>query len=107
LQDIPRYFQSLQNAAHTLESGSSVPLGISENISKIVSPEAVESALRSTIENLKNIGLFIIKICIALILSFVFIHDRKKIGKFLTSMKRGSFGFIYDEYEIIFEKISR
>ncbi len=56
--------------------------------------------------NVKNVWLVIIEFIIAMILSYVFIIDRKKIKAYLLDMKRWNFAFLYNEYEIVFTKIS-
>lgn len=56
--------------------------------------------------NIKTVWLLIIEFIIALILSFVFIVDRKKIKAYLEELKKGSYAFLYNEYAIFFGKIS-
>jgi len=56
--------------------------------------------------NIKTAWLLIIEFIISLILSFVFIIDRKKIKEYLEELKKGNFAFLYNEYAIFFGKIS-
>jgi predicted PurR-regulated permease PerM len=56
--------------------------------------------------NIKNVWLAMIEFILSLILSYVFIVDRKKIMEYLKEMKKWNFAFLYNEYEIIFTKIS-
>jgi predicted PurR-regulated permease PerM len=42
-----------------------------------------------------------------LILSFVFLLDRKKLKKYLSTIKKSNFSFLYNEYKVIFDKIIR
>ena len=47
----------------------------------------------------------ILKIILALILSFIFIIDRKKLWIYLFKVKESNFWFLYTEYEILLEKV--
>ncbi len=58
-------------------------------------------------DNLKKAGWVILQLVLALILSYVFITDRKKLGKYLEWIKKSNFRFLYEEYSVILEKISR
>lgn len=92
-------------------SGSEPPfkmdLGINNAIAKILNPSTIESIVRDSIENLKNVGIFLTKLIIAMILSYVFLIDREKISSYLSDLKRGNFAFLYEEYQIIFGKIGK
>ena len=46
-----------------------------------------------------------IYIIFSLVLSYVFILDRKRLQKYLYGIKKSSYSFLYKEYKIIFEKI--
>ena len=78
---------------------------IAENIDKF------EKALKSK-DRLSWIGKFlkstlsgIWKVFLALILSFIFIIDMKKTSKYLYKIKESNFSFIYEEYQILMDKI--
>jgi predicted PurR-regulated permease PerM len=58
------------------------------------------------IANIKSAWLIMIEFVIALILSFVFIIDRIKIQEYLKEVKKWNFAFLYNEYAVIFGKIS-
>ena len=47
----------------------------------------------------------ILKIILALVLSFIFIVDRKKLWMYLWKVKESNFWFLYIEYEILLEKV--
>ena len=46
----------------------------------------------------------ILKIILALILSFIFILDRKHLSKYLFKIKDSNFGFLYTEYDLLLDK---
>jgi predicted PurR-regulated permease PerM len=74
-------------AASTLQSQVNFDLGIDEALSSLASKDNIETTLRGIFENIKNAGIFLLKITIALILSYVFIIDRQKIEHFMDSIK--------------------
>jgi predicted PurR-regulated permease PerM len=47
----------------------------------------------------------LLNIISALILSFIFIVDRKKMSAYLFKIKESNFWFLYSEYKILFDKI--
>ncbi len=58
-------------------------------------------------EQLKSAWSIVFQFIFALILSFVFLIDRKKLRKYLSWIKKSNFSFLHDEYKIIFDKIIR
>ena len=61
----------------------------------------------SIFEKLKSAWSIILKFIFSLILSFIFLLDRKKLKKYLGWIKKSNFSFLHDEYKIIFDKIIR
>jgi len=45
------------------------------------------------------------KIALALMLSFIFIIDRKKVWTYLYKIKESNFSFMYSEYELLIDKV--
>lgn len=64
-----------------------------------------EAIGKSIINNLSTLGGNILKIILAITLSFIFIVDRKKLGKYLYRVRESNFGFLYNEYNLILEKV--
>lgn len=54
---------------------------------------------------LKWFSIVFFKVILALILSFIFLLDREKLGTYLLNIKKSNFSFIYKEYKIIFDKV--
>jgi len=61
----------------------------------------------SIFEKLKSAWSIILKFIFSLILSLIFLLDRKKLKKYLWWIKKSNFSFLHDEYKIIFDKIIR
>ena len=57
--------------------------------------------------NIKSAGAILLQFVFALILSFVFLLDRKKLKNYLSRVKKSNFSFLHYEYKIIFDKIIR
>lgn len=61
---------------------------------------------RSVLDYLRDTSGILFKFFIGIILSYIFVIDRKSVAAFLSSMKSGSFGFIYRECAYIGEKLT-
>lgn len=107
IHDAPVITNQLRETIAHLEDSVNMDLGINKALNSIFNPASVEEMVRGTFENIKNIGIFLTKFFIALILSYVFLIDRRKIADYLESMKGGNFSFLYEEYRIIFGKITK
>ncbi|MFZ4461831.1 MAG: AI-2E family transporter [Patescibacteria group bacterium] len=79
IKEGPQMMGRLQSAADSLQGSVSFDLGLDEVFTSVVNKAAVESTLTNVFENVKNIGIFLFKVLIALILSYVFIIDRERI----------------------------
>lgn len=97
----------MQTAINNLESSVNIDLGINRAISSILNPGSVQEIVKGLFENIKNIGIFLTKFIIAMILSYVFLIDREKINSYLEDIKHGNFAFLYEEYKIIFGKVAK
>lgn len=82
-------------------------LGINKALNNIFNPASIQEIVKGTFENIKNIGIFLTKFLIALILSYVFLIDKQRISDYLQAMKGGNFSFLYEEYHVIFGKITK
>jgi predicted PurR-regulated permease PerM len=107
IHDAPVITNQIRDAIASLEKTVNMDLGINKALDNIFNPEGVQEIVKGTFENIKNIGIFLTKFFIALILSYVFLIDRRKIGNYLETMKGGNFSFLYEEYRIIFGKITK
>jgi predicted PurR-regulated permease PerM len=70
-----------------------------------MSSDNLESIGQKAISYITNAGIIFTKFLIALVLSYLFIIDRKKIEKFLAQLKNGNFRFLYDEWSVIARKL--
>jgi predicted PurR-regulated permease PerM len=103
----PQITFQLQSASDSLQSQVSFDLGLDEAFNTLVSKTNIETTARTIFENLKEAGVFLVKILIALILSYIFLIDKKKIQSFFGSVKQGNFSFIYEQFSLFFEKITK
>ena len=107
IKDAPVITSQVQDAIKNLEKTINVDLGINKAINNILNPNSVQELVKGAFENIKNIGIFLTKFIIAMILSYVFLIDRSKISAYLEDIKQGNFAFLYEEYAIIFGKIAK
>ncbi|PZM83916.1 hypothetical protein DLH72_03050 [Candidatus Gracilibacteria bacterium] len=56
-------------------------------------------------ERLRVFSIIFFKVMLSLFLSFIFLLDREKMGKYLGNIKKSNFSFLYIEYKIIFDKV--
>ena len=91
LSDINKNYSEID---HTLKTAFS-----SENLNYEV--------ILKIFEKIKSAWALIMQFIFALILSFVFLLDRKKLKRYLAWIKSSNFSFLYEEYKIIFDKIIR
>ncbi len=107
INDAPKIANQIQDAISHVENNINMNLGINKALDNIFNPEYVQEIVKSLFENIKNISIFLTKFLIAIILSYVFLIDKGKIGDYLETMKHGNFSFLYEEYRIIFKKITK
>lgn len=88
-----------------IEQAAAVNLGLQETAKEIFSPANFRSIGQFALNNITSGGLILLKFLIGLILSYIFIMERKKIESFLRKMRDGNFAFFYEEYAIIARKI--
>ena len=79
---------------------------IIENMDTIMQEKNI-SIIYNIIDRVKGIGFFLLKGVLAVILSYLFIMDRRKLRKYLETVKLWSFHFLYMEYEMILKKIAK
>lgn len=63
--------------------------------------------LINVLDKVKSAWVVLFQFIFALVLSFVFLMDRKKLKRYLFWIKKSNFSFLHDEYKIIFDKIIR
>jgi predicted PurR-regulated permease PerM len=105
LKESPRIASQGQDFIMKLEESTSLHLGLGELLSDFVSSDNLESIGKNAISYVTNAGIIFTKFLIALILSYLFIIDRKKIEKFLGQIRNGNFRFLYDEWAILARKV--
>lgn len=74
------------------------------SINQIVTNQDVEVVL-DILSKLKSASVIFLQVIISIILSYVFLIDRKRLRKYLLGIKKSSFSFLYKEYKIIFDKV--
>jgi predicted PurR-regulated permease PerM len=110
LSEIPKHVPVLASQIDSITSKlneiKTLNTQISWNLEQMLSSQNYAIAIQ-IYENLKKAGWVLLELVLALILSYVFISDRKKLCKYLEGIKKSNFKFLYNEYSVILEKISR
>lgn len=107
VSEVPGIVSHVERSISSIESTLKIDLGLKSAITSYFDKASMEKTAKDVFENLRNAGIVLGKIFIALILSYVFIIDRNKISGYLETVKRGNFAFLYDEYSVILSKIGK
>lgn len=102
----PRIASQIQSFATSIEKSLQIDLGLNQIIGEIVNTKNLEIIGQTTLGYLKNTGIILTKFIIGLILSYIFVIERKPIIGFLSKINEGNFSFIYREYAVIAQKIT-
>ncbi len=62
---------------------------------------------KSVVDNVSVFGGYVLNIILALVLSFIFIIDRKKLWQYLYKVKESNLWFFYTEYEWLLDKVAK
>lgn len=107
-QDIPILNEQIESIKIVLANINQNYTDIDSSVKYAFSSEDINyEVIFSIFEQLKNAGSIVFQFLFALILSFVFLLDRKKLKKYLSWIKKSNFLFLHYEYKIIFDKIIR
>ncbi len=63
------------------------------------------SVVKNIYVTIKNAWFLFMQFLLSLILSFIFIIDRKKLHKYLLKLKKSNFRFMYNDYKSILKKV--
>ncbi len=105
IKEAPGIAQKAQEFVNKIETPTGVDLGLNDLAGKIVSPENIQYAGKFVFDRLTSAGVILVKFFVGLILSYIFIMERGKVGIFLEKMRDGNFAFFYDEWAIIAKKV--
>ncbi len=107
VSEIPGIVDRVNRTAASIEDSMNVELGLKEAIGSMFDQHSIQTSMNLVFENVRTAGILLAKILIALILSYVFIMDQKRIVGYLETVKRGNFSFLYDEIGAILAKVSK
>lgn len=103
-KNLPILTEQVNQVAQTLKEIKQDYSEIWGTITQVITNKDYE-VLLNFFTRLKDAWLVFFQIILSLVLSFVFIVDRKKLNKYLQGIKKSNFKFLYNEYQTIFEKI--
>lgn len=91
--------EPLKQVQHTKEI-------VSSDLDKFMTEKNIEIIV-NIVNHIKHFWGELMKWVIALILSYFFVIDRKKLHKYLEWIKQSSLSFLYEEYAFLFKKIAK
>lgn len=101
---IPFVSEEINKVTNTLQELKNFNNKLWLTITQIIESRDYQVIL-NILKQVKTVWIYFFQFILSLILSFVFIVDRKKLSKYLFWIKKSSFSFLYKEYSIIIEKI--
>lgn len=107
VRDIPAMLGRVQMEIARLEGTFHLSLGFDSAMKEFFNPDSVQALLSEALQNLKNAGIFLFEFILALMLSYIFLMDRHRIGEYLATIRHTHFAFLYDEYRAFFSKVGR
>lgn len=107
IKNTSSYAQQGQEFIKRIEDSTSLELGLDATVGELLSRQNLESIGQAIIGHITNAGIVLTKFFIAMILSYIFIIERKKINDFLQRIRQGNFSFLYDEWAIIAQKMGK
>lgn len=101
---MPLVSDQINIIASKLEEIKVLNTEIGLTVNEIVSDSDM-GVVKTVFDKLQAFGIVFLQFILSLILSFVFIIDRKKLKKYFHGVKESNFWFLYKEYSVIFNKI--
>lgn len=83
----PQIAGQLQSFVNGIQESLQIDLGLGEMVSDIINTQNLESIGQTTLGYLRNAGIILTKFLIGLLLSYIFVIERKPIIAFLAQMK--------------------
>lgn len=105
IKGAPQIASQIQKFTDGIQLWLNVDLGLNRVVEDSINARNLESIGQSTLVYLKNTGIILTKFIIGLILSYIFVMERKSILWFLSHIKDGNFAFFYKEYADIARKV--
>lgn len=90
-----------------VESSLWVQLGLDRIVTDYINATNIEAVWQKIVTYIRDGGIILTKFLMALILSYIFILERKQIESFLKRIQWGNFRFFYDEWAIIANKFGK
>lgn len=106
IQNAPKTIENFNTLVKEMETSLGFELGLQNQVNEFLSNFDFKELGNNLLGYIKDAGGFLIKFMMGLILSYIFIIDRKDIYKFLDKMKKGNFAFFYNEYKYLGLKIA-
>lgn len=105
IANIPLFAAQAKEMFHAFEASTGLNIGSQTLVEDFIERYSISDLGKGALDYLRNTGAILIKSMIGIILSYVFIIDRRALNAFISQMKGGSFGFMYREFSYLGSKI--
>jgi predicted PurR-regulated permease PerM len=99
--------QSASELVTRLEATMNLRLGLDRIVVDYINSANIEAIGQKIISYIRDGGVILVKFFLALILSYIFILERKQIEVFLQKIRRGNFSFFYEEGAIVANRFGK
>ena len=99
--------RNAQELVSRFETSLDMKLGLDRIVVDIMNAGNIEAFGQAIISHIKNAGLILLKFFLALLLSYLFILERKQIAIFLRKIQKGNFSLFYNEGSVIIRKVGK
>lgn len=103
-KQIPALSEPINIINSKLEEIKKINTELWKNIWEIFTKQDIDLALQ-VFEKIKVFWIIFLKVIVSLVLSYIFIIDRKKLKIYLKTIQNSNFWFFYTEYKNIIKKI--
>jgi predicted PurR-regulated permease PerM len=100
---MPFLQNEIQNITDKLEEIRRLNSDLGGSLTQIMTDQDIK-VMMDMFARVKTVWWIFLQVLLGVVLSIVFIFDREKVLHYLKKIKKSNFRFLYEEYELIFEK---
>lgn len=105
VQQAPQLAHHAQGLLERLEHSTGIYIGAQDLVQQSFKAFNLQNTGEEVLKYIRDTGGVLLKFMLGLIMSYIFIIDRKDIFSFFERMKHGNFAFIYQEFQYISDKV--
>ncbi len=106
ISNMPEFIRQIQRLLEDIENSTGLYLGSADLMNTFFEKYSIQDIGKTVLNSIRDTGGILFKFAIGIILSYVFVIDRKSVKRFISGMKYGNFAFLYHEFSYLAEKIN-